>query len=621
MGKNYIIILAISIYILLSSVSLSLAADEITATRSIESLSVEPGDTFQVTIVVNSSSKEISPMVLSEFLPENWTMTPIDNAGLIYQEAYENEPACWLMMDGSITPDSGKVIIYEAKVPEVISGGVYHITGDVEGLEAGSSVSYTTETVGDSEITVDADLLFSNTDWPQFQRSTYNNGITSDRAAIQKPDETESWSTYTYYVEEAFGIDVEPIVAGDFVYVVANDTVYSINRLNGGVEWTRNIYVNDTAVLGTPAYGNGKLFVVSFGYVYSFDALTGEQLWNRSVSTDNLDYTQLNTPVTYYDGKIYFGGWIRGEESGQRKYYCYDESGNEVWSRPSSTNETGYYFAGATVVGNSLVYGDDALHITSVNKDSGTLIDEINVSELLGFGYIDKEIRASITYSPETDRIYSVSEEGYCFSIGMEYSGKFDTSDINKVYIGSSTSTPTVYNGRVYVGAGHFSGTHDFYCLNESDLSVIWNYTINGGIQASPVISTAYESINDEIYIYFTTNTEKGMVYCLKDSPDNTEPDIQWYYEPPEGMNQYTLQGVAIKDGIIYYGNDAGYLFALAEWNPWDDPYSDKEEKLSSDEFQQAIRCWITREGAPVTGSVIDGDRFQILIDKWLKKQ
>lgn len=616
-------ILFISIYFILSFTSISMAAEEITAIRTIEPSTVEPGDSFQVTVVINSSSEEFTAAGLQEYLPDSWTVTPIDNDEMIYQEKDEDDPCGWLMMYGILSPDSGRTIVYEVQVPETISGGTYSITGEVYGqfFEDTDFVVSSSEVAGDSEVTVDGDLLFTNTDWPQFQSGIYNNGVTSDRAAIQEPDETESWSTYTYNIDEALGIDVQPIVVDDLVYVVANDTVYAVNAYNGDMEWSKNIYVGDTAVLGTPAYGNGKLFVVSFGRVYSFDALTGEELWNQTISSDSLNKTQLNTPVLYNDGKIYFGEWI-SEGEGDRKYYCYDESGNEVWSRVSSSDEKGYYYAGATIIENSVIYGDDALHITSIDKDDGTLIDEVNVSELLGFGYNGEreEIRASITYSPKTGRIYSVSEAGYCFYIGVEYSGKFDTSDANKVYIGSSTSTPAVYNGRIYVGTGKFTGNHDFYCLNESDLSVIWNYTANGGIQASPVISTAYEDAYGDIYIYFTTNTEDSRVYCFKDSTENIEPDLQWYYQPSEEKNDYTLNGVVIKDGVIYYGNDAGYLFALAEWNPWDDPYSDSEEKLSSDEFQQAIHCWITREGAPTTGATIDGDRIQILINKWLTK-
>jgi len=616
MNKTKFIFISIfSILIFSAFASTSMAAGELSAVRYIEPLSVEPGENIQVTVVITSVSEEIAGITLSEELPENWAITSIDNDGLLFDGGDE-----WLLISGSMPPGSEKTIIYEVKVPEESSGRSYSISGEVAGknITVYPLIKYTAEVTGDSQVTVEGRMVFTNTDWTQFQTNTYNNGITSDRAAIQKPDDSESWSTHTYHLKDSYGIDVQPLVVGDLAYVVAYDAVYAINRLDGDIEWTQQIEAGVTTPLGTPAYGNGKLFVVSFGNVYAYDAITGEELWNRTISSENLFITQLNTPVTYDNGRIYFGEWLASGDE-KPKYYCYDESGNEVWSRASSTNK-GYYYAGAAIVGNYLIYGDDALHITSVNKYDGSIVDEINVSALMGFGYNGEreEIRSSITYSPEAGRIYSSSEAGYCFYIGLRSNGKFNKADTGKVYIGKSTSTPTVHNGRVYVGTGTFAGSGEVYCLDESDLSVIWSYTPNGGVQASPVISTAYESINGDIYLYFTTNVENGRVYCLKDYPGNTEPDLQWYYEPPEGQNQYTLHGVAIKDGTIYYGNDAGYLFGLAEWNPWDDPYSDSGGIVNSDELQEAIHCWLTLERAPVTGALIDSDRLQVMIRLWL---
>jgi hypothetical protein len=66
------------------------------------------------------------------------------------------------------------------------------------------------------------------------------------------------------------------------------------------------------------------------------------------------------------------------------------------------------------------------------------------------------------------------------------------------------------------------------------------------------------------VYIYFTTNIDNGRVYCLKDNATNTRMDAEeWYFEPESSKNEYTLQGVALVDGWLYYGNDASYLFGL----------------------------------------------------------
>jgi outer membrane protein assembly factor BamB len=293
------------------------------------------------------------------------------------------------------------------------------------------------------------------------------------------------------------------------------------------------------------------------------------------------------------------------------------EDGTERWTRNSST-KVGYYRAGAAIIGQYLVYPDDAMHMTSVDKYDGTTVDEVDMADLLGIGVARNEIRASVMYDPLSKRLYTATEDGYCISIGFKADGTFDTSDAHKFDIGKSTSTPTLYNGRVYVGTGTFTGHGELYCLNAEDLTQVWNYTPNGGVQASPVISTAYDDGDGEVYIYFTTNILNGTAYCLKDYTGNTEAELQWTYQPQTEHNEYTLPGVTIKDGRIFYGNDHGYLFGLAEWNFWDDPISEEGEAITTSELQEAVHHWLTDEPAPVTGSIISTERLQNLVHNWL---
>lgn len=591
-----------------------MASEELIAERVIEPLEVEPGDSFEVTVVITSVSEEISPLYFYEEVPDGWEVTPIDNDGMEYQDAGNT----WLLT-GSITPASGRTVIYEVQVPEETSGGNYTITGLVKGYKSGYPIKYSSQIIGNSEVHVEATTKFTSTDWTQFQTGLYNNGVTSDRAPIQEPDENESWATYTYGVPGAYGIDTISPVVGDLVYTVTQGAVFAVDRTTGEINWTNEIVTGITSPLGAPAYGNGKLFVVAFGQVYAFEAIDGTELWNHTVNSDSLSTCQLNTPVTYEDGKIYFGEWLSDKEEGEgSRYYCYDENGNEIWNQPSSTKE-GYYRAGAAIIKQYLVYPDDDLHITSRNKYDGTIVDEVDIADLFDIGETTRELRASVMYDPQSERLYTATEDGYCISIGLEDDGTFDSSDAHKYYTGKSTTTPTLYNNRVYVGTGSWTGNGEFYCLDADDLSLIWKYTPNGGVQASAVISTAYDDGDGEVYIYFTTNVDNGTVYCFKDYTGNDNPELQWTYEPPEEQNEYTLPGVTIKDGRIFYGNDRGYLFGLAEWNPWDDPDSDEGEAMTTSESQEAIHYWLNSESAPVTGSIISTDRLQQLLHNWVE--
>ncbi|AKB52195.1 cell surface protein [Methanosarcina barkeri str. Wiesmoor] len=391
-------------------------------------------------------------------------------------------------------------------------------------------------------------------DWTQFQKDVYNAGVTTDRAPITDP--TNYLLSWNYSL--GGNIDSAPLVAGEMMYVLAgNNHIYAFDRTTGSLAWEQSTSGSAGFTIGSAAVGNGIIFVpTSDGKIFAFDAKTGTLKWNKTVGSGK----QLDTPITYSEGKIYFG-----EAMGGHKYYCYDEEGNEVWSRTSTTQTStqgSYYWAGAAVIGNNLVYGDDDGHIISVNKDTGADISEIDVSE--EFGVTCGKIRSSVLYVEELKRIYFTSTGGYCFAIGFNPAdGTFNTNDKHSEKVWYSTTTPTYYKGRIYIGTGAqmYSAGKGVYCL-DSDLSgVIWNYPADV-VQSSPALSTYYDDGDGEVYIYFTVNNATGGVYCLKDLAGSTSPELVWSYKDAK-KTQYSLQGVAISDGWIYFGADKKYVFGL----------------------------------------------------------
>ncbi|WP_445474996.1 PGF-pre-PGF domain-containing protein [Methanococcoides methylutens] len=385
--------------------------------------------------------------------------------------------------------------------------------------------------------------------WYQFQMDEVNSGVTGDESPLSDPwdDNSMSWEK-----QLPSGIDCTPIVVDELVYVAtADNTVFAIDKKTGDIEWESSSS-GSGFLISNLAYGNDMIFVpTKDGYIYAFDADNGNEEWNVKVSDK-----QLNTPVKYDSRKIYFGDCSvggPGETSSAGTYYCYDDNGNQVWNRPSSS-VTGYYWAGAAIKGDYLIYGDDGSTLTSVNKRTGDTIDEIDASSVYGIEV--KEIRSSIMY--DDNRIYFTSKSGYCYVLGFDSAtGMFDTSDKHKANIGVSTSTPATYKGRLYVG-----NTNGLSCLKASDLTTIWEFSANGPVQSSPAISDHYDAGNGEVYIYFTTNADNGKVYCVKDHADNTVPEKKWSYGDSD-KTAWSLAGVSISDGWVYYGTDSNYLFGL----------------------------------------------------------
>ena len=407
-------------------------------------------------------------------------------------------------------------------------------------------------------------------DWPQFQVNETNIGRTTDSAPIEYENAENLWNKYTQS-GSGCGIDTVPIVVGNYVYVVATSKLFKFNKATDNEEWNTTVDTTAGFQLSTPAYGNGRgtgtetIFVANNKHrkLYAINATSGAERWNVSVPTGS-SYAQLNTPVTYYNNStaefIFFGDW-----NGNNKYYCYNVTANttttnntKVWER-ASTSSSGYYWAGAAVIGDYLVYGDDGGNLTSVYRCNGTTEDELDT----GSG----RIRSSITWNVSAGNanyghIFFTNRSGnHITRIGFNKStGEFNSSDRWSHSIGYSTSTPAVYNGRVYVGQGGFGNNGKLYCLDGSDGSEEWCFTPNGGVQSSPALSIQNSGVN--VYIYFTTNCEDGRVYCLDKNGNE-----RWHYETNEAGTSggYVLQGVAISDGRVFFGNDGGYLYGIKE--------------------------------------------------------
>jgi len=415
--------------------------------------------------------------------------------------------------------------------------------------------------------------IASASDWGQFQKDNINSGYTTDIAPISDPE--LAWSKYTNSgTEMGSGIDVAPIVADGAVYVLdCKGILWSFDAITGAENW----YTNCVAGTGggfevsTPAYHDGIVYAAvssgsegqGAGRVCAVYAINGTI---REWDYYGLDTFQLNTPITYADGKIYVGN-SKGATKDISTYYCIDASNvtNEIWNR-TTLYATGYYWAGAAIVGDYIIYGDDTANVTCLNKDTGAFVDYINVSEACGVTPVE-EIRSSIVWNEATGRIYFTGKKPSPRS-GHAYAVSFNaaTGDIGNscdwvTDIDYSTSTPVVYGDRVYVCMGGMYGGDGkvLKCLDEASGNILYTYDIpNGASQASPAVSVA----DGHVYIYFTTNMDNGSAYCIEDTGSALVE--RWEWNPPED-NQFILQGMAISDGMVYFGTDYGRVYALAE--------------------------------------------------------
>lgn len=406
--------------------------------------------------------------------------------------------------------------------------------------------------------TTPATLSVFESDWTQFQKDSYHSAYTYEAAPVKDPELL--WKSLTSPDQEACesgGINVPPLISGNKIFVTAgNASVWAFNKSTGELLWKHEF--GGTAVqTSTPALGDGKIFVpTTKGDLHALDIETGTVLWSEHVTERSFE-----CPLTYADHKLYIGeGLADGVKT--KYYYCYDDEGNKIWEH-ANKDVSGFIWSGAVVVEDYLVYPVFEGKMICLNKDTGIFVDEVDFSNNSDVSFALEDpgmFRCSVTYA--NGALYTSSERGqetgYCFKVGFDpETGHFPDRGWASM-IGFSTSTPVVYAGRVYVGHGEHGESGAFFCLNDSDGSVIWRNPISGGIKSSPVLSIR----EGKPYIYFTEALDDGSIYCLR--PDGT---LAWHYNPPSD-GSYTLQGAAISGGKVYYGTNDGALYCIGEGNP-----------------------------------------------------
>lgn len=379
-------------------------------------------------------------------------------------------------------------------------------------------------------------------DWDQFQSGFYHNGVTESPG----PDENPG---IKWKYDAGSAIDVPSVVSDGVVYTMsANGMVRAIDIETGDLIWS-NETSSGSLQSSTPAYGDGRLFVATFdGDLWCFDADEGTLLWNKHVTDGNFE-----CPITYCDHKIYIGDGLEGSVT-TKYYYCYDEDGTFRW-KYAADNSAGFLWTGASAVDGHLVYATPEGVLTSLNADSGGIIDEKSLKTDFSFSRSDAgRFRSSVSYSD--GYVYTTSEyspkAGYCYKIKFNDDGTF-SDDGWSTFIGFSTSTPSVVDGRVYVGEGEHGYTGTLYCLDDTDGSVVWKVDTDAGIKSSPAVSVG----GSQVRVFFTSAEDDGELYCI-DSDGKT----LWTFNAP-GDDSYVLQGAVLSGEYVFYGSDAGYLYCI----------------------------------------------------------
>ncbi|MBQ7960621.1 MAG: S-layer homology domain-containing protein [Clostridia bacterium] len=416
--------------------------------------------------------------------------------------------------------------------------------------------------------------------WTSFRGNQNNMGVVE--AKIPKSESRAVLKWAEKYSESWMDTTTPPIIVNGDLYFAKNDRVIHASSADGELIAESEILA-DSIGFGTTSvtYGGGMFFVpIGNGRIQALRADTLESLWISEPMSG-----QTITPVTYFEGKVFCGTWNGEEETGT--YFCLDIE-DEDKNKKTETKKCkwklehtgGFYWAGVFVAESFAVFGsDDGMAegtngtsvLYSVNIETGEVIDKIEG--------ISGDIRSTVSFDTETDRIYFTSKGGWFCKAAINEDGTFEDSCFEYFDLGgSSTVTPIVYDGLAYIGVSRSeqfeNGGHGYLVIdvNASPMKAVAAMETPGSVQSSPLLTNAYEN-SGYVYVYITYNNIPGGIFelCVKKT-DATDEDGAAVVElssteifvPEEDMAQFCIcSPVCDEDGVIYYKNDSGYYMAV----------------------------------------------------------
>ena len=569
-----------------------------TATTAAESVTVAatPRDE-SYTVTVNGGSNTTVPLNLGE----NKINVVVTNPGG-YTNTYTITVTRLAAIEVGFTvdPADAKVTVWDSNKDRIApTDGKYSVMADAEYTYLVQSDGYVSQksTFKFSESsTIDITLAVATenpnldksitAEWGNFRNGDNNLGITNAKTPYAPEDTELLWA-----VKHGTGWAAAPgspiMVDGD-IYTYSGSTIRRLNSMTGETV-TEGTMVDKSSYSIVPmTYGDGMVFVgLSGGKIQAFNAKTLESLW---VYTDELG-GQPNCPITYKDGYIYAGFW--NSEDRNANFACINTVDEDHASTTEAkyaswtyTRQGGFYWAGAYVTDKLAIVGtDDGAGGYDTNGAALLVFDRYTGEKLDAHEGIRGDLRSNVSHDPESDRVFFTTKGGILGNAQIDWdTGKI--LDYKEVVIkdaqgnanAMSTCTPSVYNGRIYIGV---AGTSQFgansghgiavYNLNgDGSMTQAYVYAIVGYPQTSAMVSTAYSAEDGSVYIYLPYNYTPGGVSVLKDKPGQTAPvtttgsGYSEVFTPVGPLAQYCIcSTIADQYGTLYYKNDSCYMMAI----------------------------------------------------------
>lgn len=359
------------------------------------------------------------------------------------------------------------------------------------------------------------------------------------------------------FADAAISYNSTPIVTESEIYVVNGKTLYVLDlQGNEQRQVTLQAAMNSVCYM---EYVDGNLYIpLSGGVVECVEAATGKMLWvSQGFGGQSLSH------LTIYQGTV-SGGTVEMLAGSKTKgvYYCLDAAtGQTLWTYESETHVGGYYWSGGFGRG-------DRLYFTG---DHGTLIEHAVKSDTVYGEYTltdEAAVRSDFTYDETADAWVVITNRGELCTLTWENDAA-DSPKIAKTKLFPTakavnmTSTPTIDGDTLYAGSmADGKGMVCVWDLRNNKMRYVVETGNGCEVKASPLISVDQDGV---CHVYYTYNALPGGLYTFVDTPEAQKAEQVCLYEPYKAK-QYCMSSVtAGTDGTLYYSNDTGTLFAVAE--------------------------------------------------------
>lgn len=305
-----------------------------------------------------------------------------------------------------------------------------------------------------------------------------------------------------------------------------------------------------------PVYTDGVIVVpLANGRLQGISATEMKTLWvSNAIAAGDMNMST----VTAANGMVFTGTTSNWNATKGTFFGINAITGDCVWANKSE--DAGYYWAGACKVGNVLVYGDNAGWLKAVDPATGKVVSQLKLSSA---------IRSTVVSNEAGTTAYMTTNDGTLHVLSVAIDGSL--SEQNVVLDSTKalcTSTPTLFEGNLYIGGGVYGSKGYFSVIDASTLQVKSTIEVPYYVQSTPLVAKA---VDGKTYAYFTcngaetdenkipTNGGGAWVYCLE---TNTATKL---FEATGDMANWCTKSIVMgADGTLYWTNDSGTLFALA---------------------------------------------------------